>query len=131
MAKAKYHVVVETIRGALDSKKYAQPHGMRMVSRYRNGEDGEHQVYFMQIHEGPWSEGATKNRELIKAAQKRAHAIDKATRKPEECDPELVTEAAQWKERFEAYRAGLKEGEKGYGSLYTYTYVQIYREMKG
>lgn len=27
-------------------------------------------------------------------------------------------------------RAGLKEGEKGYGSLYTYTYVQIYREMK-
>ena len=41
------------------------------------------------------------------------------------------TDGAQWKERFEAYRAGLKEGEKGYGSLYTYTYVQIYREMKG
>lgn len=41
------------------------------------------------------------------------------------------TDGGQWKERFEAYRAGLKEGEKGYGSLYTYTYVQIYREMKG
>ena len=130
MAKAKYHVVVDELRGALDSKKYAQTHGMRMVSRYRNGKDGEHQVYFMQIHEGPWSEGATKNRELIKAAQKRAHAIDKAVRKPEECDPELVAEAAQWKERFEAYRVGLKEGEKGYGTLYTFTYVQIYREMK-
>ena len=130
MAKAKYHVVVDEMRGALDSKKYAQTHGMRLVSRYRNGKDGEHQVYFMQVHEGAWSEGATKNRELIKAAQQRAHAIDKAARKPEECAPELVAEAEEWKARYAAYRAGLKDGEKGYASLYTYTYVQIYREMK-
>lgn len=131
MAKATYHIVIDELRGALDSKKYAQTHGKRLVSRYRNGENGEHQVYFMQLHEGAWSEGATKNRELIKAAQTRAHAIEKAARKPEECDPDLVAEAAQWKERFEAYRASLAEGEKGYASLYTYTYVQIYREMKG
>jgi hypothetical protein len=85
----------------------------------------------MQKHEGAWSEGATRNRELIKAAQKRAHAIEKAARKPEECTPEAVAEAKEWQERFEAYRAELKEGEKGYGSLYTYVYVQIYREMKG
>ena len=131
MAKVKYHVIVDELRGALDSKKYAQTHGMRMVSRHPKGGGEEHQVYLMRIHQGPWSEGATKNREIIKAAQKRAHALDKAARKPEECSPELVAEAAQWKERFEDYRSNLKEGEKGYGKLFTYIYVHIYREMKG
>ena len=131
MAKATYNIAIDKLSGALDSKQYGLTHGYRLVSRHVKKDDDEHQVYFMKMHEGEWSEGATKNRELIKAAQKRAHAIDKAARKPEECDPELVAEAAQWKERFEVYRAGLKEGEKGYGSLYTYAYVQIYREMKG
>lgn len=130
MGKVIYHVAIDKLRGALDSKKYAQSHGMRLVSRYRDGKDDEHQVYFMQLHEGAWSEGATKNRELIKAAQKRAHAIEKAARKPEECSEEMIAEAKEWKARFEAYRAGLKEGEKGYGSLYTYTYVHLYKEMR-
>jgi hypothetical protein len=130
MGKVIYHVAIDKLTGALDSKKYAQSHGMRLVSRHREGKGEEHQVYFMQLHEGPWSEGATKNRELIKAAQKLAHAIDKAARKPEECSVEIVEEAKEWKARFEAYRAGLKEGERGYGSLYTYTYVNIYKEMR-
>ena len=131
MGKVKYHDIVEQLTGALDSKKYSESHGMRLVSRHRKGSGSEHQIYFMQKHEGAWSEGATKNRELIKAAQKRAHAIEKAARKPEECSAEAVAEAKEWQERFQAYRAGIKEGEKGYGSLYTYVYVQIYREMKG
>lgn len=131
MGKVKYHVVVDQLTGALDSKKYGESHGMRMVSRYRKGSGDEHQIYFLRKHEGAWSEGATRNRELIKAAQKRAHAIEKAARKPEECSAEAVAEAKEWQERFQAYRAGLQEGEKGYGSLYTYTYVQIYRKMKG
>ena len=131
MGKVKYHVVIDKLTGALDSKKYGESHGMRMVSRYRKGSGDEHQIYFLRKHEGAWSEGATRNRELIKAAQKRAHAIEKAARKPEECSAEAVAEAAEWQARFQAYRAGLQEGEKGYGSLYTYTYVQIYREMKG
>jgi len=130
MGKVKYHDIVEQLTGALDSKKYSESHGMRLVSRHRKGSGEEHQIYFMQKHEGAWSEGATRNRELIKAAQKRAHAIEKAARKPEECSPEAVAEAREWQERFQAYRAGLKEGEKGYGSLYTYVYVQMYREIK-
>jgi len=130
MGRVKYHVVIDHLTGALDSKKYGESHGMRLVSRYRKGSGDEHQVYFMRKHEGAWSERATQNRELIKSAQKRAHAIEKASRKPEECSAEAVAEAAEWQERFKAYRAGLKEGEKGYGSLYTYVYVQIYREMK-
>ena len=130
MGKVKYHDIVEQLTGALDSKKYGESHGMRLVSRHRKGSGSEHQIYFMQKHEGAWSEGATQNRELIKAAQKRAHAIEKAARKPEECSPEAVAEAKEWQERFQAYRAGIKEGERGYGSLYTYVYVQIYREMK-
>ena len=130
MGKVKYHVVIDKLTGALDSKQYGESHGMRLVSRYRKGSGNEHQIYFMRKHEGAWSEGATRNRELIKAAQKCAHAIDKAARKPEECTAEAVAEAKEWQERFQAYRAGIKEGERGYGSLYTYVYVQIYREMK-
>ena len=125
MGKVKYHDIVEQLTGALDSKKYGESHGMRLVSRHRKGSGSEHQIYFMQKHEGAWSEGATRNRELIKAAQKRAHAIEKAARKPEECSAEAVAEAVEWQERFEAYRAELKEGEKGYGSLYTYGRVRI------
>ena len=130
MGKVKYHVVIDKLTGALDSKKYGESHGMRLVSRYRKGSGNEHQIYFMRKHEGAWSEGATQNRELIKAAQKRAHAIDKAVRHPEECTPEQVAEAVEWQEQFRTYREGLKEGERGYGSLYTYVYVRIYREMK-
>ena len=126
MGKVKYHDIVEQLTGALDSKKYSASHGMRLVSRHRKGSGSEHQIYFMQKHEGAWSEGATQNRELIKAAQKRAHAIEKAARKPEGCS----AEAKEWQERFQAYRAGIKEGEKGYGSLYTYVYVQMYRELR-
>ena len=130
MGKVTYNIVVDRLTGALDSKKYGESHGMRMVSRYRKGSGDEHQIYFMRKHEGEWSAGATRNRELIKAAQTRAQAIDKAARKPEVCTPDEVAEAAEWQERFRAYREGLKEGERGYGSLYTYVYVQIYREMK-
>ncbi|MBR1878953.1 MAG: hypothetical protein IJ814_08145 [Paludibacteraceae bacterium] len=130
MGKVKYHMIVEELRGALDSKNYGEIHGMRMVSRHRKGSGQEHQIYFMRKHEGSWSEGATQNRELIKSAQKRAHAIEKAFRKPTECSAEAVAEAKEWQRRFESYRAGLKEGEKGYGSLYTYVYVQIYRELR-
>ena len=130
MAKAKYNIIVDEIKGALDSKKYAQTHGMMLVSRHLKGSGEEHQMYFMRMHEGAWSEGATRNRELIKAAQKKAHAIDRAARRPDECPLELVAEAQQWQERFSSYRASLKEGEKGYATLYTYTYVQLYRQLK-
>jgi len=130
MAKATYNIAIDKLSGALDSKQYGLTHGYRLVSRHVKKDDDEHQVYFMKMHEGEWSAGATKNRELIKAAQKKAHAIDKAARKPEACSPELVEDANRWKDEFAAYRAGLKEGEKGYGTLYTYTYVKIYRQMK-
>ena len=67
MGKVKYHVVVDQLTGALDSKKYGESHGMRLVSRHRKGSGSEHQIYFMQKHEGAWSEGATKNRDAIPA----------------------------------------------------------------
>jgi len=130
MAKAKFNIIVDEIKGALDSKKNAQTNRVRLVSRHPKGSGEEHQLYFMKMHDGSWSEGATKNREIIKAAQKMAHAIDRAARKPEECSPELVEEASRWQEEFTAYRASLQEGEKGYGTLYTYIYVKIYRQMR-
>ena len=53
MGKVKYHVVVDQLTGALDSKKYGESHGMRMVSRYRKGSGDEHQIYFLRnISEG-------------------------------------------------------------------------------
>lgn len=130
MAKVTYNVIVDLLTGALDSKKAGQMTGQRLVSRRpKNGSD-EHQLYFMKIHEGKWSEGAEKNREVMKAAMRKAHAIEKAAMKPDACTAEMVAEATRWQSEYANYRAGLKEGEKGYASLYTYAYTQIYKQLK-
>ena len=63
MSKVTYNIAIDTFRGAMDSAKRGQQQRQRTVSRYRSGV--EHQVYTMQMHEGPWAEGATHNRELL------------------------------------------------------------------
>ena len=74
-----------------------------------------------------WSAACVANRELIKEAQHRAHALER--------DHSLV--ATEWhirflKHYFRVCRGGEKPepGMKPYSRFYQYTYVAIYRELK-
>ena len=128
MTKVKYNAAIDFYRGTLDSRKTGQAKRERLVSRYRNGPG--HQVYPMKMHEGPWSEGATLNRERMKAAQREAHAIEKAYMHPELSTAEMIEKAAEWHKRFVEYKSTKKPGEKQFATLYTYTYSHLYREHK-
>ena len=74
-----------------------------------------------------WSAACVANRELIKEAQRRAHALER--------DHSLA--AIEWhirflKHYFRVCRGGEKPepGMKPYSRFYQYTYVAIYRELK-
>ena len=127
MSKVNYNIAIDYNRGALDSRKTGQAKRERLVSRYRNGQAYQ---YPMKMHEGPWSEGATSNRELMKTAQREAHAIEKAAKHPELSTSEYITLAAEWQQRFAAYKSTKKPGDKQFATLYTYTYSHLYRELK-
>ncbi len=138
MAKAKLVIGIDELHGAIDSVKDGQRNRYRLVARWRPQgeksylEDGSklHQLYFMNFHEGPWAEGATKNRELIKAAQRAAHTIERICGHPEEYDPELVVEAEEWIARYAVYRTTIPDGCNRYYHFYTFVYVSIYRAMR-
>ena len=130
MSKVTYNVAINTWRGPLDSRKTGQAKRERLVSRYRKGSGENHQVYPMKMHEGPWSEGATRNRELMKNAQREAHAIERAAKHPELATPEYLTLAAEWQKRFAEYKSTKKPEDKQFATLYTYTYSHLYRELK-
>ena len=74
-----------------------------------------------------WSAACVANRELIKEAQRRAHALER----------DHSIEALEWRVRFfrhyfRVFKGGEKPeaGMKAYSRFYQYTYVAIYRELK-
>ena len=139
MAIAKLTTVIDEVHGAIDSYKDGQANQMRLICRFCDygerwyAEDGSklHQLYYYHFHEGAWSDGATRNREMIKAAQRMAHDIERICGHPEEYAPELVTEAERWIARYAVYRAGIPEGSKKYYHFYTFVYTNILRGMRG
>ena len=78
-----------------------------------------HELYYYHMHEGPWSEGATRNREIIKAAQRAAHAVER--------DADL---RPLWEAAYAEYRATIPAGTKKYYHFYNFVYVTIYRDMR-
>lgn len=116
--------------GAIDSVKEGKQNGFRVVVRRHNfGEksinnDGKrwHQLFYYHFHKGVWSDGATRNREMIKAAQRTAHDI--------ESKPELEELREEWIARYAAYRATIPEGSTQYYHFYNYVYVTILKEMR-
>ena len=74
-----------------------------------------------------WSAACVANRELIKEAQRQAHALEHARSR----------EALEWRTRFfhhyfTVFKGGAKPepGMKPYSRFYQYTYVAIYRQLK-
>ena len=127
MAQVTFADGIESLWGAIDSVKEGKKNGYRVVVRRHDYGEGKnydpegrkwHELFHYHFHEGAWSDGATKNREMIKAAQRTAHDIER--------DPEL---RAEWEAKYQAYLATIKPGEKHY-HFYNYVYVSIYREMR-
>lgn len=139
MAQVTYVDGIHSVRGALDSAKEAQENRARWISRLRwQGEnsiapDGSiwHEFYRMHMHEGAWSERATRNRNLIKAAQRAAHDIEHICNHPEQnYDPALVAMAQSWQQRYADYRATFPPDSKTYKHFFGWMFTEIYRELR-
>ena len=130
MAQVTFADGIESVWGAIDSVKEGQENRRRLVVRRHNfgkksiNQTGQrwHQLFFYHFHEGAWSDGATRNRAMIKAAQRTAHDI--------ESKPELAQEREEWVARYAAYRATIPEGSMRYYHFYNFVYVTILREMR-
>ena len=126
MAQVTFVDGVESLWGAIDSVKEGKENGYRLVVRRHDyGEDKNydqdghkwHELYYYHFHEGAWSEGATRNREIIKAAQRAAHDIER--------DAEL---RPLWEAAYEEYKASLPPEKPAY-HFYNFVYVTILRDM--
>lgn len=138
MASVLYIHGIDTLTGALDSEKEGQAKRARLISRRNKridkwiSPDGRlwHQLYEMRMHEGAWSEGATKNREIIKVAQRIAHDIERICKHPEEYDTAAVEGAKVWETRYAEYRKTFPEGNTDYKLFYGWMYSEIYKEVR-
>ena len=119
-------VGVDGLWGAMDQEKEGQKYKKRIVVRPSRFRDGLFELYTYHFPKR-WSEACVANREMIKEAQRRAHALEK------DCTPEGL----EWKIRFfnhyfRVFKGGEKpeEGMKRYSRFYQYTYVAIYRQLQ-
>jgi len=138
MAQVTYADGITTVRGALDAVKDGQANRTRLISRLRwQGEksiapDGSiwHELYFMHMHEGAWSDRATRNREMIKAAQRMAHDIERVCYHPEEYGEEDKEQAEIWQQKYAEYRATIPKGSTNYKHFYGWMFTEIYRGIR-
>ena len=84
----------------------------------------------MRFHEGPWAEGATRNREMIKAAQRMAHDIERVCYHPEEFGEEDIAQAKIWQEKYAEYRETIPKGSNCYKHFYGWMFTEIYRGVR-
>ena len=117
---------VDGLLGAMDEVKEGQKYKKRIVVRPSRFRVGLFELYTYHFPKH-WSEACVANRELIKEAQRRAHALEK------DCGPEGL----EWRIRFfehyyRVFKGGEKpaEGMKAYSRFYQYVYVAIYRELQ-
>ena len=138
MAIAKFVNGIDEVHGAIDSVKEGQARRARLVCRWRPqgpqsyAPDGSklHELFYMRFHEGPWSEGATRNREMIKAAQRMAHDIERVCYHPEEFGEEDIAQARIWQEKYAEYRETIPKGSNCYKHFYGWMFTEIYRGLR-
>lgn len=119
-------VGVDALWGAMDSEKEGRKYRKRIIVRPARFRDGLFELYTYHFPKR-WSEACVANRELIKEAQRRAHALEK----------DFGPEGMEWRIRFfkhyfRVFKGGEKpeEGMKAYSRFYQYVYVAIYRELQ-
>ena len=117
---------VDFLLGAMDSAKEGCKYKKRIVVRPSRFREGLFELYTFHFPKY-WPEACVANRELIKEAQRRAHALEK----------DHTPEGIEWRIRFfhhyfTVYKGGGKpeEGFKAYSRFYQYVYVAIYRQLQ-
>ena len=115
-----------SISGAMDPVKIGRQRRKRIVVRPSRFRIGLHELYTYHFPTH-WSAACVANRELIKLAQRQAHALEH----------DHSPEAYEWKLRFlihyfRVFKGGEQPepGLKPYSRFYQYTYVCIYRHLQ-
>ena len=112
--------------GMMNSHKQGQKYRKHIIVRRVPRFGGLHQLYTYHFPK-TWSAACVANRELIKTAQKLAHALEH----------DYSPEGIEWRLRFfhhyfHVVKGGAKPepGLKPYTRFYQYVYVCIYRDLK-
>ena len=112
--------------GMMNSHKKGQKYRKHIIVRRVPRFGGLHQLYTYHFPK-TWSAACVANRELIKTAQKLAHALEH----------DYSLEGIEWRLRFfhhyfHVVKGGAKPepGLKPYTRFYQYVYVSIYRDLK-
>ena len=112
--------------GMMNSQKIGQKYRKHIIVRRVPRFGGLHQLYTYHFPK-TWSAACIANRELIKTAQKLAHALEH----------DYSLEGIEWRLRFfhhyfHVVKGGAKPepGLKPYTRFYQYVYVSIYRDLK-
>ena len=112
--------------GAMNSVKAGRRYKKHIVVRRMPYAQGLLQLYTYHFPK-TWSAACVANRELIKQAQRQAHALEHSH----------TREALEWRLRFfnhyfSVIKGGAKPepGLKRYARFYQYTYVSIYRQLQ-
>ncbi len=120
---------INTVRKAMDTFKEGRRYGKRIVVRPSRHRRGLHELYTYHIP-SHWSEACIANRNLIKAAQRLAHAIEH----------DHSFDALQWRVRFLHQYYALPVWKRNmtwvpvdrrrYAHFYTFVFTTIYRALK-
>ena len=120
-------VGINMLYGAMNTHKEGRRYHKHIIVRRVPRSGGQLLQLYTYHFPKTWSAACVANRELIKEAQRQAHAL--------EHDHSLA--AIDWHIRFlhhyfTVFRGGAKPepGMKPYSRFYQYTYVAIYRELK-
>ena len=117
---------IESLWGAMDDLKEGRKRRKHIILRHCVHRPGLLQFYTYHFPK-TWSKACVTNREIIKEAQRRAHALEHLT----------TREAIEWRIRFFKHYYRVFKGHekpepglKAYSRFYQYVYVSIYRDLK-
>ena len=110
---------IEAIWGAIDTVKQGQKCKKRIVVRPSRRYPGLHELYTYRFPK-QWSKACQANRELIKTAQRLAHAIEK----------DHSYAALEWRIRHIQHLLNPVPGQKTYSHFYPFVYVTIYQSLR-
>ena len=117
---------IDAFWGAMNTAKEGRRYRKHIIVRRAPEHKGLLQLYTYHFPRH-WSAACVANRELIKEAQRQAHALEH----------DHSIEALEWRIRFfnhyfRVFKGGAKPepGLKPYSRFYQYTYVAIYRQLR-
>ena len=120
-------VGIDMLWGAMNTHKEGRHYHKHIIVRRIPRTGGQLLQLYTYRFPKTWSAACIANRELIKEAQRQAHALEHAR----------TREALEWRTRFfqhyfTVFKGGAKPepGMKPYSRFYQYTYVAIYRQLK-